>query len=58
MAFSRVSRGDSDMPSSWDMKDEPKLSHCREIVPSCESRPMGSIQFETENTGSLSYPYC
>ena len=23
MAFSRVSTGDSDMPSSWEMKDEP-----------------------------------
>ena len=40
MSFSRVSKGDSDMPSSCEMKDEPDLSHCREIVPSFESGPL------------------
>ena len=31
--FSRVSTGDSDIPSSCDMKHDPNLSHCREIRP-------------------------
>ena len=34
MAFSRVSTGESDIPSSCEMKDEPALSHCRESWPS------------------------
>ena len=38
-AFSRVSTGDSDIPSSCDMKHDPNLSHCREIGPSFESGP-------------------
>ena len=41
MAFSRVSTRDSDMPSSCEMKDELELNHCREIVPSFESEPLG-----------------
>ena len=41
MAFSRFSTGDSDMPSSCEMKDEPEFTHCREIVPSFESGPLG-----------------
>ena len=41
MAFPRVSTGDSDMPSSCDMKDDLNLSHCRETVPSFESGPLG-----------------
>ena len=39
-AFSRVSIGDSDIPSCWEMKDEPELSHCREIRPSFVSVPL------------------
>ena len=30
-AYSRVYTGDSDIPSPWEMKDEPASSHCREI---------------------------
>ena len=40
-AFSRVSTGDSDIPSSCEMKDEPDLSDCREIGPSFESGLFG-----------------
>ena len=41
MAFSRVSTGDSDMPSSCEMKDEPEFNPCIEIGPSSESEPLG-----------------
>ena len=41
MAFSRVSTGDADMPSSCEMKDDLNLSHCRKIVGSFESGPLG-----------------
>ena len=41
MAFSRVSTGDSDIPSSCEMKDEPALRHCRESRPSFESGHLG-----------------
>ena len=34
MAFSRISTGDSDIPSSCQMKDEPAFMHCRESPPS------------------------
>ena len=34
--FSRVSTGDSDIPSSCEMKDDLNLSHCREIPISFE----------------------
>ena len=37
MAFSRVSTGDSDIPSSCEMKDEPAFMHCRESRPFFES---------------------
>ena len=40
-AFSRVSTGDSDLPSSCDMKHDPNLSHCREIRPYFESGKLG-----------------
>ena len=36
-AFSRVSTGDSDIPSSCEMKDEPAFMHCRESRHSFES---------------------
>ena len=39
-AFSRVSTGDSNMPSSCEMKDELELIHCREIMPSFELGPL------------------
>ena len=41
MAFSRVSRGDSEIPSSCAMKDGLHLRHCRESQPSFESRHLG-----------------
>ena len=40
-AFSRVSSGDSDMPSSCEMKKSMNLSDCRETGPSFESGPLG-----------------
>ena len=57
-AFSRVSTGDTVMPSSSEMKDEPEFQAQHEIGPSFESRPFGVIPLETENTGSLSHRYC
>ena len=41
MAFSRVSTGDSDIPSSCEMKDEPAFLHCRESRPFFESGHLG-----------------
>ena len=41
MALSRGSIGDSDIPSSCEMKDEPALQHCRECRPSFESGHLG-----------------
>ena len=41
VAFSRVSTGDSDMPSSCEMKDEPAFRHCRESRPYFESGHLG-----------------
>ena len=41
MAFSRVSTGDSDIPSSCEMKDEPAFMHCSESQPSFESGHLG-----------------
>ena len=40
-AFSSVSTGDSDIPSSCEMKDDLHSSHCREIWPSLESEHLG-----------------
>ena len=50
MAFSRVSTAYSDIPSSYEMKDEPAFMHCRERPPSLESGISGSIPLEAENT--------
>ena len=41
MAFSRVSTGYSDIPSSCEMKDEPAFMHCRESRTSFESGHLG-----------------
>ena len=41
MAFSKISTGDSDIPSSCEMKDEPELKPLSEIGPSFESGPLG-----------------
>ena len=40
-AFSRVSTGNSDIPSSCEMKDNLHSSHCRETRPSFESGNLG-----------------
>ena len=57
-AFSRVSTGDSDIPSSCDMKQDPKFEPLQEIRPSFESGLSRYIQLETESTESLSPTYC
>ena len=57
IAFSSVSTGDSDIPSSCEMKDEPAFMHCRESQPSFESGHLGYIPLEAENTESLSHTY-
>ena len=41
MAFSMVSTGDSDIPSSCEMKDEPAFMHWRESRPSFQSGHLG-----------------
>ena len=56
--FSRVSTGDSDIPSSCDRKHDPTLSHCREIRPFFESGLSRYFPLETESTESLSPTYC
>ena len=56
--FSRVSTGDSDIPSSCDMKHDPNLSHCREIGPFFESGLSRYFPLETESPESLSPTYC
>ena len=55
---SRMSTQDSDIPSSCDMKHEPKFKPCREIQPSLESGLSRYIPLETERTESLSPTYC
>ena len=40
-AFSRVSTGDSDIPSSCEMKDETAFMHCMKSRPSFESGHLG-----------------
>ena len=57
MAFSRVSKGDSDIPSFCEMKDGLHLRHCRERQPSLCEGFTGSIILEAENTESLSRTY-
>ena len=57
MAFSRVSTGDSDIPSSCEMKDGLHLRHCRDSQPSLCEGISGSIILEAENTESLSRTY-
>ena len=56
--FSRFSTGDSDIPSSCDMKHDPNLSQCREIRPFFESGLSRYFPLETESTESISPTYC
>ena len=57
MAFSRVSTGVSDIPSSCEIKDGLNLRHCRDRQPSLYEGISGSIILEAENTESLSRTY-
>ena len=57
-AFSRVSTGDSDMPSSCEMKDEPEFKPAGISGLNLSQGLSGFIPLEIENTWSLSHPYC
>ena len=57
-AFSRVSTGDSDIPSSCDMKHEPKFKPVQVNRAFFESGLSRYIPLETESTESLSPTYC
>ena len=58
MAFSRVSTGDSDIPSSCDMKDEPAFKALQGKPGLLLSQGIsGSTILEAENTESLSHTY-
>ena len=56
-AFSRVSAGDADMPSSCEMKDEPEFKPLQESLLLSQGLS-GSIPLETENTEFHSHLYC
>ena len=58
MAFSTVSTGDSDIPSSCDMKHKPKFKPLQGNVAFFESGLALYIPLETESTESLSPTYC
>ena len=57
-AFSRVSTGDSDIPSSCDMNQEPKFKPQQGNLAFFESGLSQYIPLETESTESLSPTYC
>ena len=50
MAFSRVSTGYSEIPSSCEMKVEHAFMHCRESQPSFASGHLGVHSTEAEST--------
>ena len=56
-AFSSISTGDSDMPSSCEREDEPEFKPLQESLLLSQGL-LGSIPLETVNTASLSHPYC
>ena len=58
MAFSRVSSGDSDIPSSCERKHEPEFRTLQGNPAFFESGFSRSIPLETGNTASLSHTYC
>ena len=58
MALFRVSSGDSDIPSSSDMKHEPKFKPLQGNLAFFESGLSRYIPLETESTESLSPTYC
>ena len=53
--FSRVSTGDSDIPSSLRWNTSLNLSHCKETQPSFESGLSRYIPLETESRVPLTY---
>ena len=57
MAFSRVSTGDSVIPSSCEMKHGPAFKPLQGNRPSFESGHLGVIPLEAENTESVSHTY-
>ena len=57
MTFSRVSTGDSDIPSSFEMKDEPAFKALQGKLASFESGQIRVHILEAENTESLSHTY-
>ena len=57
MAFYRVSTGDSDIPSSCEMKDEPALCTAGKASLLLSQGILGCIPLESENTESLSHTY-
>ena len=57
MAFSRVSTGDSVIPSFVRGNMNLHLSHCSETRPSLSQGIAVSIPLEVENTDSLSHTY-
>ena len=57
-ALSKVSRGDSDIPTSCEMKDEPAFKPLQgNLVLSIQDISV-SIPLEAANPGSLSHAYC
>ena len=58
MAISRVSSGDSEIPSSCDMKQEPKFKPLQGNPAYFESGLTRYIPLETESTETLSPTYC
>ena len=57
MAFSRVSTGDSDIPSSFEKKEGLHLRHCSESQPSLCEDISGFLILEAESTELLSCTY-
>ena len=57
MVFSRVSKGDSDIHSSCEMKDEPAYKALQGKPALLSQGISGSIILEAENTESLSHTY-
>ena len=57
MAFSSVSTGDSDIPSSCEMKNEPAFKALQGKRPSFESGHLGVHYIEAQKTESLSHTY-
>ena len=58
VAFSRVSTGDSDIPSFCEMKNEPKFKPLQENLAFLSQGLSRSIPLERANTGFLSHSYC